>query len=94
MLRTVGLVELDFSEMSTALAVDDQAAAPLLADLGEDELELLAVDLEDRRAQLDLGAFGQRRGSPRGSGSALRLGVGSPVRGQCGWPIVANSRLR
>ena len=24
----------------------------------------------------------------------VRLGVGSPVRGQCGWPMVANSRFR
>ena len=25
---------------------------------------------------------------------ALRLGVASPVRGHCGWPIVANTRFR
>ena len=42
------------------LAVDDQLPAPLLPQLGEDDVELLAVDLEDRRPQLDLGARGQR----------------------------------
>ena len=42
------------------LAVDDQAPAAFLSDLGEHEVQVLAVDLEDRRAQLDLGALGQR----------------------------------
>ena len=35
------------------LAVDDQAAVSGLADLREHELPILAVDREDRRAQLD-----------------------------------------
>ena len=42
-------------------AVDDQPATALLPHLGEDEVQVLAVDLEDRRAQLDLGAFGKRQ---------------------------------
>ena len=37
------------------------STAALLADLGEDDIEVLAVDLEDWRAQLDLGAFGERQ---------------------------------
>ena len=43
------------------LAVHDQRAAPFLTDLGEDELEILAVDLEHRRAHLDLRPLGQRQ---------------------------------
>ncbi len=42
-------------------AVDDQPATALLPHLGEDEVQVLAVDLEDRRAQLDLAAFGKRQ---------------------------------
>ena len=41
-------------------AVDDHPAHPLLAQVGEDDVEILAVDLEDRCAQLDLGSLGQR----------------------------------
>ena len=47
--------------MSTSLPVDDQPAASLLPHLGEDEVQFLAVDLEDRRPKLDFGAFGQRQ---------------------------------
>ena len=43
------------------LAVDNQPAAAFLAHLGEDEVEILAVDLEHRRAQLDFGAVRQRQ---------------------------------
>ena len=39
--------------------VDVDVAAAELADLVEDELGILAVDLEDRRAQFDLGPLGQ-----------------------------------
>ena len=41
------------------LAVDDQLPAALLPKLGEDDVELFAVHLEDRCTQLDLGASGQ-----------------------------------
>jgi hypothetical protein len=41
------------------LAVDDQVAAALLANLGEEEVEILAVHLEDRGAQLDFSPLGQ-----------------------------------
>ena len=57
----VGCLEGGFFRKVDALSVNDQAAAALLADLGEDEVEVLAVDLEDRRPQLDLGALGQRQ---------------------------------
>ena len=39
--------------------VDVHVAAAELADLVEDELGILAVDLEDRRTQLDLGTLGE-----------------------------------
>ncbi len=57
----VGCLEGGFFRKVDALSVNDQAAAALLADLGEDEVEVLAVDLEDWRPQLDLGALGQRQ---------------------------------
>ncbi len=57
----VGYLEGDFFGEVNALAVNDQAAAAFLADLGEDEIEILAIDLEDRRPQLDLGTLGQRQ---------------------------------
>ena len=68
------------------LAVDDQTAAPLLAELGEDEVQVLAVDLEDRRAQLDLGALGKREdrfedlARRSGSASARRCADSAPGR--------------
>ena len=43
------------------LAIDDQSAAAFLANLGQDEVQFLAVLLEYGRAQLDLGAFRQTR---------------------------------
>jgi hypothetical protein len=55
----LALVGLDVVGDVERLAVDDQAAAPFLSDLGENEVEILAVDLEDRRAKLDLRAFGK-----------------------------------
>src|SRR5205814_9753248 len=42
------LVELDLRRDVDRLAVDDEAAYPFLPQLGEDEIELLAVDLERR----------------------------------------------
>ena len=56
----LGFVDFDFGGDVHRLAVDDQNAAAFLAYFGEDEIELFAVLLEDRRAQLDLGALGQR----------------------------------
>jgi hypothetical protein len=54
------LVELDLVGDVDCLAVDDQPPAALLAHFGEDDVQVFAVDLEDRRAQLDLRAFRQR----------------------------------
>jgi hypothetical protein len=55
-----GFVEIDLRRNVHRLAIDDETAAALLAQLGEDEVELFAVNLEDGRAQLDLRPFGQR----------------------------------
>src|ERR1043166_7462191 len=55
------LVELDLRRDIDCLPIDDEPAYPFLPQLGEDEIELLTVDLERRRAQLHLGAFGQRK---------------------------------
>ena len=55
------LVEGELLREVDAFAVYDQLAAALLADLGEDEVQLLAVQLEHGRAELDFGAFGQRQ---------------------------------
>ena len=49
------------SDRSTGLPSTISRRHPFLADLGEHELEVLAVDLEDRRAQLDRGPFRQRQ---------------------------------
>ena len=57
----LGFVDLHFRGDVHRLAVDDQDAAALLAHLGQDEIQLLAVLLEYRRAQFDLRAFGQRQ---------------------------------
>ena len=54
-------LERDLLRQIVRLAVDDQTAAALLAKLGEHEVELLAVDLEDRSPQLDLRTLGQRQ---------------------------------
>jgi len=54
-------LELDLFRDIDRRAVDDHRAAALLPHFGEDELEILSVDLEDRRAQLDFGAFRQRK---------------------------------
>ena len=54
-------VELELRGDVHRLPVHDDAPAALLAKLGEDEVQVLAVDLEHRRAQLDLGAGRQRQ---------------------------------
>ena len=54
-------VELDPVRDVHRPAVDDQVPAPLLPHFGEDEVQLLAVDLEHRCPQLDLRAFRQRQ---------------------------------
>ena len=59
-LTVIGRIALDVVGDVEQRAVDDQPAAALLPHLGEDEIQILAVDLEDRRPQLDLGAFGKR----------------------------------
>src|SRR5206468_2641312 len=51
------LIELDILGNVHRLAVYDEAPAPLLAHLGEDEVQVLAVDLPYRRPQLDLHAL-------------------------------------
>jgi hypothetical protein len=51
--------ERDLFRQVVQLAVDNQTAAAFLPQLGEREVEFLAVDLEDRRAQLDLCALGK-----------------------------------
>ncbi len=78
-------VQLEVVRQVHRFTVDDEPPYALLAQLGEDEVELLAVDLEHRRAQLDLGAVGQaenrfddlRRGLGRrdfAAARAVRLG--------------------
>ena len=58
------------------LTVENQPAAAFLANLGEHELEVFAVDLEDRRAQLDFGALRQREdGLENLTGRAVRRGL-------------------
>ena len=89
-----GFVELDVLGDIERLAVDDQAAAALLAHLGQDEVEVFAVDLEDRRAELDLGSFGKRENRLEDLARRFGSGAGSPVRGQVGSPMVAKSRFR
>ena len=54
-------LERDLLRQVVRRPVDDQTAAAFLAQLGEHEVELLAVDLEHRRPQLDLRALGQRQ---------------------------------
>ena len=56
----VVFIDVQFTGKVDALAVDHQVAAALLAHLGEHEVELFAVDLEYRRAQLDLRALWER----------------------------------
>ena len=55
----VGGVEVGLVRDVDRLAIDDKRAAAFLADVGEDDIEVLAVQLEHRRAQLDLGSLGQ-----------------------------------
>ncbi len=55
------LVDVDLFREIDRAAVDDHVPAPLLADFSEDEVELFAVDREDRRAQLDLRSLRQRQ---------------------------------
>ena len=43
------------------LSVDDHPSAALPPHFGEHDVEILAVNLEHRRAQLDLGALRQRQ---------------------------------
>ena len=89
----VVFVERQFRRDVDALAVDHHLPAALLTDLGEDEVQLFAVYLEYRRAQLDLGALGQRENRLQDlvGAAAWRR---SPVRGQCGSAMVAKSRFR
>ena len=54
-------VELELRGDVHRLPVHDDPPAALLAKLGEDEVQILAVDLEHRRAQLDLGPGRQRQ---------------------------------
>ena len=54
-------VEFDLFGDVHRLAVDDQLPATLLPRVGQDEIELLAVHLEQRRAQLDLRALRERQ---------------------------------
>lgn len=54
-------VEIDLLGEVHRAAVDNQAPAALLADVGEDHVEVLPVPLEDRRAYLDLGALRERQ---------------------------------
>ena len=56
-----GLVEVDFGRYVNELAVDDEPPATLLADLGEHEVQLLTIDAEHWRPQLDLGPRRQRQ---------------------------------
>ena len=53
------LVQRELGREVHELLVDDEPPDPLLPHVGEDEVELFAVDLEHRRTQLDLGARGQ-----------------------------------
>ena len=55
------LLQLDFFGDIDGPAVDDHPAAPLLPNLRQDERQLLAIDLEDRRPELDHGARRQRQ---------------------------------
>src|SRR5947207_5259022 len=55
------LVEVDFGRNVNELAVDDEPSTSLLADFGEHEVQLLTVDPEHRRPQLDLGPRWQRQ---------------------------------
>ena len=54
-------VEIGLSDKSMARPSTISRRHALLPQLGEHEIEIFAVDLEDRRAQLDLGAVRQRQ---------------------------------
>ena len=67
-------VEADLRRDVHGLSIDDQPAAAFLANVGQDEIQLLTVDLEDRGAERDLSAFRERQdrfedlaGRPAGS---------------------------
>src|SRR5215471_4646358 len=55
------LRQIDLGRDVDRLSVDDQAATAFLTHLSENKIKLLSIDLEHRRAQLDLTALGQRQ---------------------------------
>ena len=59
--RDLVFVERDFFRNVHRMAVHNKAPDTLLPDFRQDKIQLLAVDLEDRGAQLDLGALRQRQ---------------------------------
>ncbi len=74
----LGLVEIHLVRKIHAASVDHQLPAALLANLGEDDLQFLAVNREDGGAQFDLRAFGQRQD---GFQSLVRGAAGDALAG-------------
>ena len=56
-------IEVNFFRNIDRCAVNDQPPATLLAEFRKHEIEFFAIDLECRRTQFDLRAFGERKNS-------------------------------
>jgi hypothetical protein len=94
-LQVVGarLVQLDLVADVNDLPVDPQAAEAFAPDVAEQVRPVLAVDLADRRADLDHGALRQRQHVVHDL-RGVRTGTPRPHAGQQPSPIVANRMRR